>query len=196
MKFTFILRLMTAIAFMASLTPTKVDANFLDSLKKAAGKASKSLQKAAHGPIGKMAMQAGGAAVAAKYGPEAGGMFQGAAQSMHLADEADAAADEADANAAQAEDDGDMDTAAQHKTTAKMHRATAASHRADHAVKKKAYEAAGGNFDADYAEHVGKKLKKAAAKYQDDDEDDSDSDGDSGDDSDGDGDGGDDEDDE
>jgi hypothetical protein len=160
MKFTFILRLMAVVALMTSLTPTKVEAFDFGSFMKKAAKSAKKfgkkaagrMQKAAHGPLGQFALQAGGAAVSAKYGPEAGGMFQMASQSMHLADEHDAAADEAYANAQQAEEAGEMDTAAHHRSTEKTHRATAAYHREQHSKHKKAYEGAGGNFDDDYKE--------------------------------------------
>lgn len=115
-----------------------------------------------------MALKGGSAAVAAKMGPQAGAMFQGAAQSMHLADEADAAADDADQAAQQATEDGDDAAAATHKATAAMHRATAKAHRADHAVKKQAYEDAGGNFDADYAKHVASRIEDAVENQGDD----------------------------
>lgn len=164
MKCKLLLRLMTAIAFITSFASTTIDAGFFDNIKKMAGKAGKTLQKAAHGPIGQMALQAGGAAVSAKYGPEAGGMFSGAAQSMHLADQADAAADESDSNASDAEDNGDAQAAAHHKATAKTHRDTAAYHRDQHAKQKKAYEKAGGNFDDDYETHVASRIIKAATK--------------------------------
>lgn len=171
MKITLILRLMTTVTFIASLSQTTVDADFFDSMKSAA-------KKAAHSDIGKMALTAGGAAVAAKAGPNAGAMFQGAAQSMHLAKEADADADEADADAKEATNKGDHETAAQHKTKAAMHRATAAKHREDHATKKKAYNDAGGNFDADYEEHVAPKIKAAVQKQAAEESDDEESDDD------------------
>ena len=182
MKFKFLLRLMTAIAFITSFASTTIDAGFFDNIKKMAGKAGKTLQKAAHGSIGQMALQVGGAAVSAKYGQEAGSMFSGAAQSMHLADQADAAADESDSKASDAEDNGDAQAAAHHKATAKTHRDTAAYHRDQHAKQKKAYEKAGGNFDDDYEEHVGSRIKAAAKKVaknvepedEEDEEDDSD----------------------
>ena len=155
MKFTFILRLMAVVALMTSLAPTKVEAfdfggfmqNAAKSAKKFGKKAAGRMQKAAHGPLGQFALQAGGAAVSAKYGPEAGGMFQMASQSMHLADEHDAAADEADGYAQEAEQAGEMDTAKHHRSTAKTHRAAAEYHRGEHKKHKKAYEAAGGKFD-------------------------------------------------
>lgn len=198
MKLKTTLRLMTVLMLGASFTHTTIDAGFFDSLKKMGKKAQKAVQKVAHGSIGKMAMKAGGAAVAAKMGPDAGSMFQGAAQSMHLADEADAAADDADQAAQQATEDGDDAAATAHKTTVAMHRATAKAHRADHAVKKKAFEDAGGNFDADYAKHVASKIEDAVENQGDDadsgnDADEDDSDSDSSDDSNGDSDEGDDE---
>lgn len=180
MKLKTTLRLMTVLMLGASITHTTVEAGFFDKIKAMGKKAQKAVQKVAHASIGKMAMKAGGAAVAAKMGPDAGSMFQGAAQSMHLADEADAAADDADQAAQQATEDGDDAAAAAHKTTAAiaMHRATAKAHRADHDVKKKAYEDAGGNFDADYAKHVASKIEDAVENQGDDADGDDDAGGD------------------
>lgn len=182
-----ILRLMTLLMLGVSIIPTTVEAGFFDRINAMAKKARSSFKKVAHGPFGQMAMQAGGAAIAAKGGPQAGAMFQGAAQSMHLADQSDDAADDSDQDAQQAADDGDDDTSAQHKVTSAMHRATAAGHRADFAKKRKAYNDAGGNFDDDYETHVASRIENKVNNQGDDgydaDNDDSDN-GDSGDDSD------------
>lgn len=167
MKFKLLLRLMTAIAFITSFASTTIDAGFFDNIKK-------HVQKAAHGPIGQMALQVGGTAVTAKYGNSAGALFSDAAKSAHLADEEKAAADEADDNASKAADAGDERTAKTHKAAAAKHRATAAKHTAIHETHKNKFEeTTGANFDDVYEKHVGSRIKEAA-KQQPDEEDDSD----------------------
>jgi len=197
MKKNLMFRLMAVFALAIVSTPNNVEAKFSfgNLFKKIGGfvkKAAPVIQKVVHSPLGQMALQAGGAAIAAKAGPEAGALFEGAATSLHLADQADAQADDYEQQAQQAEDDGDNDLASQHRATAKMHRETAKNHRENHQRQKEEYERVHSrNFEEDYQEHVAPHIAHHAKKmyaehFEDDDDggDDSEDDdsGDSGDD--------------
>lgn len=198
MKKSLMFRLMAIFSLAFVFTPNTVDAfSFGKLFKKIKGVAKKALpaiQKVAHSPIGQMALQAGGAVISAEAGPEAGALFEGAATSMHLADQSDAQADDYDQQAQQAEDNGDSDLAAQHRATAQMHRETAKNHRENHQRQKAEYESTHGrNFEEDYQKHVAPQLahhaRKMYAEHFDEEDDGGDDDGSD----DGDDDGGDDE---
>lgn len=196
MKRKIFFRLLILLSITGTILPSTVDAFSLGHLfkkvKKAAGKAAGQLKKSAspfmkkvqglvHGPIGHMALQAGGGVIAQAAGSQAGSLFQGAATSLHLADQADADADDAEQAAQQAEDDDDQEVATQQRTTAEMYRQTARNHRANHAAQKKAYEQNHGrSFDDDYREHVAPHIEEHLRKNHPDayDEDGGDDDGD------------------
>lgn len=165
MKKNILFRLMLVLG-LAALTPSQTDAfNFGSFFKKAVGKVKGfvkkhpkilgAIKKVAQGPLGQMAIQAGGAAISQKFGPQAGQMFQSATDHLHKADYHEDQADQYDQMAADAEDQGDSEMAQQHRTQADYHRGQAAHHRRSHEEARRGYEeASGSDYESDYHEHV------------------------------------------
>jgi hypothetical protein len=137
-----------------------------DTLKSFAGKAAGAMRKVAHSPFGKLALSAGGVAIASKFGSDAGMLFHSASQSLHLADLEDTQADEYDQQAQNAEDDGNQQLAMEHRQTAQLHRNLAAHYRSMHEKHKQRYnDESESDFDDDYNQNVAPKLHEHARKH-------------------------------